>query len=87
MTAQQLAEWMVQQLSQRPTLYQSAVATHAMRHNAALVYRNKNRNRALMKSVLDAFRRLTPGDEIVWSRSSQLWRHRRPNDKPGRMQR
>ena len=87
MGPREIAEWMVAQLVERPTLYQSRVATHVFRHNPELVYRNKNGNRALEKSVLDAFRKLTAGDEIVWSRSSQMWRHRKPHDKPGRMQR
>jgi hypothetical protein len=87
MTPHEIAQWMMQELTQRPTLYQSRVATHVYRTNPELVYRNKNGNKALHKSVLEAFRSITSGDEIVWSRSSQMWRHRKPNDKPGRMQR
>ncbi|TZG27127.1 DUF6953 family protein [Sphingomonas montanisoli] len=87
MTAAEVADWMVLQLAERATLYQSTVASHVARENRELVYRNKNGNWALDKTVLAAFRAKTPGDEIVWSRSSQLWRHRRPNDKPGRQQR
>ena len=86
MTAEDFAQWMVEELAKRPTLYQSRVATHVFKHNSELVYRNKRGNRALAKPVLDAFRKLTSGDEIVWSRSSQMWRHRKPHDKPGRMQ-
>lgn len=87
MTPDEIADWMVDQLAVKPTLYQSTVATFVFRDNPELVYRNKNGNRALAKSILDAFRKRTVGDEIVWSRSSQLWRHRKPHDKPGRMQR
>ena len=87
MSPQAIADWMINELSQRPTLYQSRVATYVFRTNPELVYRNKNGNKALHKSVLDAFRKKTSGDEIVWSRSSQMWRHRKPHDKPGRMQR
>ena len=86
MTPEELAGWMVQQLAGKTYLYQSAVANHARRGNPELVYRNRNRNWALVKPVLEAFRKLTPGDEIVWSRSMQLWRHRKAFDKPGRMQ-
>lgn len=46
------------------------------------VYRNKNHNWAIQKPILDEFRRLT-GDHVVWSRSSQLWRLRRPTDPFG----
>lgn len=86
MTPLEAAEWMVGELGQRASLYQSRVASHVSRLNPELVYRNKNGNKALVKAVLDAFRELTPGEDIVWSRSSQKWRHRKPNDKPGRMQ-
>ena len=86
MTPQEVAQWMVEQLAQRPHLYQRVVATHVRRNSPDLTYRNNNGNWALSKSILDAFRKLTPGDDIVWERSSQLWRHRKPYDKPGRMQ-
>lgn len=78
---------MVAELMKRPTLYQSRVAAYVSQKNPSLVYRNGNGNKALVKSVLEAFRKSTPDDQIVWSRSSQMWRHRKPNDKPGRMQR
>lgn len=88
MTPQDLAEWMVQELSQRRTLPQSRVATYARQHNPELVYKNRNRNWGLVKPVLDAFRKLTADDDnVVWSRSNQHWRQRKPTDKPGRMQR
>jgi len=77
---------MVQRLVEKPHLYQSRVATFARKEDPELVYRNNNGNWALTKPVLDAFRKLTTGDEIVWVRSSQLWRHRKPYDKPGRLQ-
>lgn len=86
MTAKEIAEWMMQQLAAKPYLYQSVVANHVRKVSPELTYRNNNGNWALHKSVLDAFRKLTPGDDIVWERSSQLWRHRKPYDKPGRMQ-
>ncbi|WP_133365311.1 DUF6953 family protein [Qipengyuania sediminis] len=85
MDAKEIAQWMLDHLAQM-YLYQSTVATHVRKVNPDLTYRNPNGNWALHKSVLDAFRKLTPGDEIVWERSSQLWRHRKPRDKPGRMQ-
>jgi hypothetical protein len=87
MTPPEIAQWMVGELAQRPTLYQSRVATYVRRNNPALTYRNPNGNWALDKAILAAFRKLTPGDEVVWSRSGQYWRHRKPHDKPGRMQR
>lgn len=87
MTAEEIAKWMCEQLEERTTLYQSRVASHVAKVNPELTYRNKNGNRALDKSILEAFRSLTSDDRIVWSRSSQMWRHRKSHDKPGRMQR
>jgi hypothetical protein len=87
MTPNDVAEWMVGELAQRAILYQSRVATYVRRNAPDLTYRNNNGNWALNKSILDTFRKLTPGDEIVWSRSGQYWRHRKQTDKPGRMQR
>ncbi|KAJ8137725.1 hypothetical protein OY671_009062, partial [Metschnikowia pulcherrima] len=44
-------EWMVAELAQRPTLYQSRVATHVRRANPDLTYRNPNGNWALDKTI------------------------------------
>lgn len=86
MTAAEIADWMLGEFETRRTLYQSRVANFVRQHNPDLVYRNKQRNWALDKSILAAFRKIT-SDDVVWSRSQQLWRKRTERDKPGRMQR
>lgn len=54
--------------------------------DGAFLYKNRRRHWAIDGLVLTAFAALT-GDDIVWERSKQRWRRRRPNDKPGRQQR
>lgn len=39
------------------------------------VYKNRQQNLGINKGILEEFRKLTPGD-VVWSRSSQMWRQR-----------
>lgn len=84
-TAQEVAEWIVGQLQENAFLYQARVARHVRQEfGEEFTYRNKNGNWAIRKDVLDEFRKLTPTD-VVWSRSTQAWRRRRPNDPEGRM--
>ncbi|MBL8578893.1 MAG: hypothetical protein JNK47_16845 [Mesorhizobium sp.] len=81
-----VAQWMMGEVSSGKRLYQTRVAQHVRQHvDASLTSRNKNGNWALDKRINDAFRELS-GDGVVWERSQQLWRLRKPSDKPGRMQ-
>lgn len=80
-----IAEWMVAKFQENNRLSQAAAAreirtTYGEQH----VYKNKNRNWAINKPILDEFRRLTP-EGVVWSRSTQTWRARRLTDPEGRM--
>jgi hypothetical protein len=52
----------------------------------AFLYKNARNHWAIDASVLSAFADLT-GDSVVWEKSKQRWRRRRPGDKPGRQQR
>jgi hypothetical protein len=84
-TPEEIADWMVQQLNSIGWLKQSRVAVLILtKFGDKYVYRNKNRNWAINKDILDAFRKKTP-DNVVWSRSRQEWRKRRHGDPPGRM--
>ena len=77
-----IAEWMLEEFNLQGRLYQKrAVREIRQRFGEQHLYKNKNRNWALNKSILDEFQRLTPED-TVWSRSRQLWRRRRPTDPP-----
>jgi hypothetical protein len=71
MSAVQVAQWMLEKLQQQKSLEQ-------------YVYKNRQRNWGINPDVLAEFRKLTPAD-VVWSRSSQTWRYRRPGDPDGRM--
>lgn len=76
----QIAEWMLEQYK----LYQRLPQTAAVRgiritFGDEHCYKNKQRNWAINKGILEAFKNLTP-DDVVWSRSAQGWRARRPSD-------
>ncbi|UFS66274.1 hypothetical protein LO749_17265 [Paracoccus denitrificans] len=84
-TAKEVADWIRTQLPEKSLLYQDRVARNIRQQfGEEFTYRNKNGNWGIRKDVLDEFRKLTPTD-VVWSRSEQAWRRRRPNDPPGRM--
>jgi ribosomal protein S19E (S16A) len=84
-TSTEIAEWMLRQFEAIGWLRQSNVAVQILtKFGDKYVYRNKNRNYAINKDILDEFRRITP-DNVVWSRSRQQWRRRRAGDPPGRM--
>jgi hypothetical protein len=48
------------------------------------VYLNEGGNAAIVRPVLDVFRRLSK-DAVVWDRSELCWRLRISTDGPGRM--
>ena len=49
------------------------------------IYKNESGNPAIDKRVLREFRELTESN-VVWDRLAFAWRHRLPDDAPGRMQ-
>lgn len=85
MSAVQVAQWMLEKLQQQKSLKQSSAA-HQIRTQwgEQYVYKNRQRNWGINPDVLAEFRKLTP-ENVVWSRSSQTWRYRRPGDPDGRM--
>lgn len=84
-TAKEVAEWILTQLPETIFLPQDRVARNIRQSfGEEFTYRNKNGNWGIRKDVLDEFRKLTP-DNVVWSRSQQAWRRRRPTDPPSRM--
>ena len=48
---------------------------------AAVYDKTSAKGDGIIKEVLDEFQKLTP-DDVVWSRSRQLWRKRRASDPP-----
>jgi uncharacterized protein DUF6953 len=85
MTAKAVAEWMVQEMGASNNLYQSTIAWRMKQHwGDDYVYRNKNGNWGIEKSVLKEFEKLTKND-LVWVRGPRYWRRRTERDGPGRL--
>lgn len=75
-----IAEWMLEQYNKHQRLSQSSAARGIRTEfGEQYVYKNKQRNWAINKGILEAFKRLTP-EGVVWSRSTQTWRARRASD-------
>lgn len=82
-TAADVAGWMFEEYSKFNRLVQRRAASYIRREfGEEFVYKNKQRNWGINNDVLEEFKRLTPED-VVWSRSRQLWRQRRESDPPG----
>jgi len=85
-TPEAVAEWMHSRLQQEDRLYQRRTAHEiAKAFGDEFTYVNKNRNLAIDRRVLDAFRRIS-GETVVWSRRGYFWRKREPGDAASRMQ-
>jgi hypothetical protein len=85
-TANDVAQWMFDEVVRRGVLDQQTAAYEIQRQfGKEHVYENENGNPAINKGVLTAFGKLT-GDSIVWERGSREWRKRERYDKPGRQQ-
>lgn len=85
MTAQDAAEWMLEQFEAKRFLYQQEAASHLLHlHDENLAYYDARGNVCVGKEVLSAFNRLTP--DAVYERSEKFWRDRLPSDQPGRQQ-
>ena len=82
----QIAEWMLDQYNLYQRLSQlAAVRGIPIKFGDDDYYKNKQKNWAINKGILEKFRAFTP-DDVVWSRSSQSWRVRLPyNPKNTRM--
>lgn len=81
-TAREVAQWMVNELEQWPSLDQSeAAARIEMNFGEEFIYRNRNGNPAISKLVLDEFEALTR-DTVVWVRKKRRWRRREPWTHP-----
>jgi hypothetical protein len=78
----QIAGWMLSKYLQFNRLVQTVAAREIrIQFGEQHVHKNANRNWAINKPILEEFRKLTPED-VVWSRSTQTWRKRRPTDPP-----
>lgn len=72
-TAQEVAEWMVQEIRFTGNLYQAAAIDYVKANfGEQFVYVNENGNVSLDKEVKKAFRKLHRG-RIAWDRDSFQW--------------
>jgi len=75
-----IAQWMLEEVNTLGRLVQRRAASQIkQRFGEEHVYKNENRNWGINKIILDEFRSLS-SDDVVWSRSRQLWRKRRDSD-------
>lgn len=72
-TAQQVAEWMVNEIRFRGSLYQTdAIEYVKANFGEHFVFVNENGNASLSKEVKKAFRKLH-GGRIAWDRDGFFW--------------
>ncbi|GAB6992242.1 DUF6953 family protein [Paenibacillus pini] len=72
-TAQQVAEWMVEEIKFKGTLYQTVAIEYVKSHfGKDFVFVNENGNESLEKEVKKAFRKLH-GGRIAWDRDAFMW--------------
>lgn len=72
-TAQQVAEWMVEEIRFKGNLYQTDAIEYVKAHfGEQFVFINENGNASLSKEVKKAFRKLH-GGRIAWDRDSFMW--------------
>lgn len=72
-TAQQVAEWMVEEIRFKGNLYQTnAIEYVKTNFGEQFVFVNDNGNASLSKEVKKAFRKLH-GGRIAWDRDSFMW--------------
>jgi len=84
-TAKDVAQWMVEQLNLKKTLYQEDVVIRIGKEfGKEHVYNNENGNPAISKAVLKEFKKLTPN--AVWERGERCWRFKRKQDSSSRQQ-
>ena len=73
------------QVEKEGLLYQETAAAQLLEeNNESLAYWDDSGNLCIGKSVLSAFRTLTPN--LVYERSEKFWRIRADYDRPGRQQ-
>lgn len=85
MTPKEAASWMKEQVETEGLLYQETAAARLLEESdESLAYWDDTGNLCIGKSVLSAFRTITP--DLVYERSEKFWRPRADYDRPGRQQ-
>ncbi|EJM20673.1 hypothetical protein PMI21_01019 [Pseudomonas sp. GM18] len=84
MDADSVAVWMLDQIQREDCIYQDDVVDHLITAGREdLLAENAEGNQVIGKTVLAAFRKLTP-DSVVWVKPDRYWRFRVAEDEPGR---
>jgi hypothetical protein len=84
MEAATVSSWMKVQLEKDGCLYQDDVVDYLVKSGAnSLLRENADGNLVLERSLLNAFKKLTP-DNVVWVKPEKYWRFRVQEDEPGR---
>ena len=84
MDAAAVAQWMLSEIERDDCIYQDDVVDRLVKSgHEELLTENADGNQVLGKSVLAAFRKLTP-DNVVWVKPDRYWRFRVEEDEPGR---
>lgn len=82
--AADVAQWMLMEVQKHGCIYQDDVVDYLVRAKAdELLRENADGNLVVGKAVLDAFLKLT-ATTVVWVKPDRYWRHRVPEDEPGR---
>lgn len=72
-TADDVAEWMLNEVKSAGILHQSAAVEHIMNHfGEHFIYINDNGNQSIGKDVKKAFRKLHNG-RAAWERDGFFW--------------
>lgn len=72
-TADDVAEWMLNEVKSAGILHQSAAVAHIMSHfGEHFIYINDNGNQSIGKDVKKAFRKLHNG-RAAWERDGFFW--------------
>ncbi|RDI30063.1 DUF6953 family protein [Lentzea flaviverrucosa] len=86
LTAQEVAQWMANQVSEHGELYQED-ALHLIEKNFGEEFTEQKDNGSwgIASAVLKAFTSLTT-ETVVWVKGERYWRPREDGDAPGRSQ-
>lgn len=82
LTPRNVAQWMLQELHRRDGWLQQRDTVRGIveQFGEEFTYQNRHGHPAISPDVLKEFRKLSR-DEVVWSRSRQLWRRRQGRDR------
>lgn len=84
-SADDLAQWMANEVASKGELYQSDAYDHIERQNSDLALESDRGHLSIAPAVLKVFRKLT-ANTVVWESQGKYWRTRVAQDAEGRKQ-